>query len=328
MSSSEISASEKHRSKSKDKSKDKWNKSTKHSIDSIHSKTCVYRQVYNVNPMMGGFTVFGDSYDNSVFNSYSFTGEYKILAEGNYVKVITTESCSNMSVSFYKALVVFQPIVKPDTRYSECSQDVQFIENEYKIEMNPFEIYQITVGTMIVATNGVLHFTTWKLPSKTNQDKISRELYVYVDEHNEKFIVENVDVDDKLVAQETPPGLIELPPTSYVITVDPAVGTRPRRTQFIKLFTSFKDNSIGLQKWVFHGWYVYNVSDKIRLSETTNNIGEKGYKLVEGKTYHIGFIVRLDAKSLFVIPQYTVYNVYNPILNPGTAFVATNRRQD
>lgn len=146
----------------------------------VEHKTCTYKQIFNINPLMGGFSIYNSTYETSVFNVYQFTGQYKISAQGDQVVLMTATSCSQMSVSFYKALVVFQPKVKPVQRETQCEQKVEYNENEYTIEINPFEQHKITVGTMILATNGILQFTTFNLPSKTNQEKISHALYDYI----------------------------------------------------------------------------------------------------------------------------------------------------
>lgn len=293
-------------------SKDTWNKKFKNKDEYELSKTCVYRQVYNVNPLMGGFSVFGNNYENSTFNSYSFTGNYKLVVEGNYVKIITTESCSNMSVSFYRALVIFQPIVKPDSRYTECSQDVIFNENEYNIEITPFDIQPIRVGTMIVATNGTLHFTTFNLPSKTNQDKISKALYEYILTIEPKM--EIVDEKGKLLPMANSDVIILNPSDLYYnMTIYPVKGVSPNRYQYIQLYTNFTH-----PYWKWDGW---TVVQQRSLDETTDVDGTRGYKLLANQTYYIGFFIKYIGPVL-IAPGFRqlYYDIYNTILQPGTSF--------
>jgi hypothetical protein len=142
--------------------------------------TCVYKQVYNINPLMGGFSEIGDSLESSSFDVYQFTGEYKIGAQGNTLTLTTTESCSQASISFARALVVFQPIVTPQKASTICKQEVEFIEENYTMVISPFEQYNIKVGTMIMAVDDQLIFTTFKLPSRTDQSKISKALYDFI----------------------------------------------------------------------------------------------------------------------------------------------------
>jgi hypothetical protein len=155
-----------------------WNKDEK-KCKSKHIE-CVYKQVYNLNPLMGGFSLLNDTFESSTFNVYQFTGQYKISAQDNKLVLTTTESCSQASISFVRALVVFQQKVTPQKASTICKQEVEFNENKYTIVISPFEQHDIDVGTIILANNNQLSFSTFKLPSRTDQIKISQSLYSYL----------------------------------------------------------------------------------------------------------------------------------------------------
>lgn len=159
---------------------DQWNVEERKT--KTKSATCVYKQVYQINPLMGGFSALADTYQKSDFKVYQFTGDYKIGASNNNVVLTTASACSQMSVSFDRGLVVFQQKVVPQKASvsAKCQQEVVFNENKYTIVISPFEQHLIDIGTMILAVNGELLFTTFKLPSRTDQDKISKALYDYL----------------------------------------------------------------------------------------------------------------------------------------------------
>lgn len=201
---------------SSDDSSDEWNV-RKDKVKSEHI-ACTYKQVYQVNPLMGGFSNLAEKYEDSDFKVYQFTGEYKVGANGNNVVLTTTSACSQMAVSFVRALVVFQQKVTPQKAFTKCQQDVVFNANEYTMVISPFEQHQIDVGTMILASNGKLMFTTFNLPSRTDQDKISKALYDYLISLSTK--AKSVSGQNGLIAGDTPPTTGDMPTSGYdTITV-------------------------------------------------------------------------------------------------------------
>lgn len=139
--------------------------------------TCSYRQTFLVNPLIGGFSSFMSEYENSNFVSYQFTGSYKLSAQDNKVVIYTTDKCSQATVTFDFAAVIFQQKVKPEKRKTSCKQIVNFEEQKYVIQIDPFQQQLIDVGLMIFASCNNLIFTQIKLDSLIKEDIISKQLY-------------------------------------------------------------------------------------------------------------------------------------------------------
>lgn len=289
---------------------DRWNIDWK--FKRSHHTTCTYQQVYNVNPLMGGFSVLGDTLANSIFNVYQFTGQYKIGANDDNVVLTTTSSCSQSTVSFHQALVVFQQKVTPEKRSTRCKQEVIFNENKYTIVISPFEQHQIDVGTMITASNGAISYTTFKLPSKTNQAKIAQALFDYLKILNSPPSLDNIKVKvDKLVidvSQDTLDGSdrvqvydkfkslsINLP--SFYIDVSPSTPLG----QPIRLPTQPPTMPAG---YTFERYMIKKISGE---EVQQNNDGY--YYITYPGAYQIGYIYNTNGNRIFYGASYNAYIV-------------------
>lgn len=145
--------------------------------------TCTYKQTILVNPLIGGFNPYAGTLEESKFTSYQFFGDYKVSANNNKVIIYTTNSCSQMSISFDYGCVIFQSKVKPQKRNTECKQVVDFQEQRYTIEIDPFTRETVEVVLVIFATGSNLNFYRIDLKSLTDESIIAAQFYEFVTEH-------------------------------------------------------------------------------------------------------------------------------------------------
>lgn len=290
---------------------DEWN--TKESKTKVKSLTCTYTQVYQVNPLMGGFVKLGDTYQQSNFKVYQFINEYKIGAQGNNVVLTTTSSCSQMSISFNRALVVFQQKVTPQkVSTKECSQEVVFNDNKFMIIISPFEQHLIDVGTLIFASNGGITYTTIKLPSRTNQDKIAKTLYDYITKINSHVKPNSLTssrlMDASSVPAHEPLGTLTVSPDPN----SPSKETQPTLSTFSMVVYPpnngtqiiLLSRNVPFEYYIFQGFKVVDFDGNvIPLS------GDESCELQQNIGYNIGYMYSSpdDPRLLFASAPFIAY---------------------
>lgn len=181
---------------------------------------CVYKQTILVNPMIGGFSPFDLEFKKSEFKSYEFFESYKVSAQNNQVIFYTTNTCSQMSISFDFGCVVYQPKVKPQKRATDCKQLVKFKEQKYSIQLSPFDKQDVDVGLVIFASGNNLIFLQLKLKSLTNVNIIALQLHDFVRKHL-PIQVDEINETSLAIEQQPEPSPMQNTLTSFSYTLIP-----------------------------------------------------------------------------------------------------------
>lgn len=223
--------------------------------------TCTYKQTILVNPLIGGFSPYADTEEESNFVSYQFTGEYKLSAQNSKVIIYTTDNCSNMSVSFDYAAVVYQQKVTPQKRKTECRQVVDFDEQRYVAQINPFTRQTIEPGLMIIASGNNLVFKQLDLVSLTNTTIIAKQLWEEIQPFVPK-LTEGSEGEDTTTTRDT------VGPAPAGLTYQLEVATPSSTTQSFKLSNAYIPPGTGA---TFKNWFATDLNSAMTYTSTNSS---------------------------------------------------------
>lgn len=216
--------------------------------------TCIYKQTIAVNPMVGGFSPYEELLADSSFKSYEFFGTYKVSANNNQVNIYTTDECSQMSVTFDFACVIFQARVIPQKRKTNCKQVIEFNEQQYSLQISPFVKQDIDIGLVIFASGNSLVFYHIDLKSLTNQDIIAAQLHQFIEDHL-PIHVDDSPVTEPVATRAAEPIKSAIPVTSYSYKLTPSQPTTTNQTITLSNPTMAQGN-------VFSKWQVRDYTGK------------------------------------------------------------------
>lgn len=149
---------------------------------SSSNTSCVYKQVFNVTPLLGGFTTFDTDLSKSTFNYIPYADGTTIQANDNTI-VVTTKS--GKSMVFQRALVVFRDVFRPNVGITGCVTRVEVNEVAPTVVLNSGEDRVVlSTGTLILTNGDRLVSVNFRMPSRSNIRKISQKLHTFILDYN------------------------------------------------------------------------------------------------------------------------------------------------
>lgn len=139
------------------------------------NNTCVYRQVFTVTPLIGGFVNFDDK---SSFKTIAYQVGYQfIYADKNNIMILLP---NHQAITYYRAIVIFQDAFIPSKGVNGCVKEVEYINNPPTINISQDDEVVLTTGTIIIADHNKLIAKHLNLSSNSNIHKIKEFLNGYI----------------------------------------------------------------------------------------------------------------------------------------------------
>lgn len=147
--------------------------------------TCVYRQIFKVTNILGGFSSFTKEFALSTFDTVECTDGFAFTPSGPNI-IVTT---ANGQSTFHQAVLIFREKFTSSAGVEGCSREIQYVEETPIAIINDsngkrVEKIALSIGTLLIVDHNKIITKTVKLVSYSEQLLISRFLHTYITEQS------------------------------------------------------------------------------------------------------------------------------------------------
>lgn len=138
-------------------------------------QSCLYKQVVNIVPLLGGLTTFDPDFNKCVFDYIPYSPDLIITTEGYQIRVTSGAK----SLLFYRLMVVFRDDIKPASKIRGCAILTEYVETPPVVLIDQTRT-TLSVGSTFLTEHGRTVLGVVEPMSYDNKNQIAKDLYWYI----------------------------------------------------------------------------------------------------------------------------------------------------